>query len=173
MTKWVTGLEIAHIIEQKFPGAVTEAVPEFAVIAPAKLVDVVTWLRDDEEHWYKFLSSLTAVDRMEWFEVAYHLESFRHNRMVSLKVQTRERDNPSVPSLFPVYQGAQLQEREACDLMGIHFEGNPDLRRIFLWEGFAGHPLRKDYLNMPGGQMAGLERFPGDPGVELSGRGTD
>lgn len=173
MTKWVTGLEIAHVIEQKFPGAVTEAVPEFTVIAPARLVEVITWLRDDQEHRYKFLSSLTAVDRMEWFEVVYHLESFKHNRIVALKVQTSERDNPSVPSLFPVYQGAQLQEREACDLMGIHFEGNPDLRRIFLWEGFAGHPLRKDYLNMPGGQMAGLERFPGDPGVELSGRGTD
>ena len=66
-----------------------------------------------------------------------------------------------------------LQEREAYDLMGIHFEGHPDMRRIFLWEGFAGHPLRKDYLNLPGGRMAGLERFPGEPGVELTGRGTE
>jgi Ni,Fe-hydrogenase III component G len=64
-----------------------------------------------------------------------------------------------------------LQEREAYDLLGIHFEGHPDLRRIFLWDGFAGFPLRKDYLNMPGGLMAGLERFPGEPGGKLQGRG--
>lgn len=174
MTKWVQGLEIAHQIAQRFPGAVAEAVPEYAVIKPEHLVDVMTWLRDDEEHWYKFLSSLTGVDRIEWFEVVYHLESFKHNKIVALKVATNDRDNPSVPSVVPVYLGAQLQEREAYDLLGISFEGNPDLRRIFLWEGFAGFPLRKDFLNMPGGEhMPGLERFPGEPGVELSGRGTD
>ena len=109
---------------------------------------------------------------MEWFEVVYHLESFRWNRIVELKVLAPDRENPVVPSLVPAYQGALLQEREAYDLMGIRFDGNPDLRRVFLWEGFAGHPLRKDYLNLPGGQMAGLERFPGEKGVELSGRGT-
>lgn len=173
MTVHVTGLEIAGRIEQRFPGAVVEAVPEFAVIVPERLIEVTMWLRDDDEHHYKFLSCLTGVDRIEWFEVAYHLESFRHNKLVALKVQTTDRDNPTVPSLVPVYLGAQLQEREAYDLLGIRFEGNPDLRRIFLWEGFAGFPLRKDFLNMPGGQMPGLERFPGEPGVELSGRGTN
>jgi NADH:ubiquinone oxidoreductase subunit C len=77
-----------------------------------------------------------------------------------------------VPSAVAVFPGAQLQEREAYDLLGIRFEGNPDLRRIFLWDGFAGFPLRKDYMNLPGGQMAGLECFPGEPGAEFNNRGT-
>jgi NADH-quinone oxidoreductase subunit C len=172
MTTFVTGLEIAGLIDAKFPGAVQDAQPEFAAVKPDRLIEVLTWLRDEDGHRYRFLSSLTGVDRIDWFEVAYHLESFQHNRKTTIKVISEDRENPKVPSAVQVWPGAQLQEREAYDLLGIVFEGNPDLRRIFLWEGFAGFPLRKDYLNMPGGQMAGLERFPGEPGVELSGRGT-
>jgi NADH-quinone oxidoreductase subunit C len=173
MTTTVTGLEIAHVIDGKFAEAVAAAQPEFAVVKPEKLTDVLTWLRVDAGHTYKFLSSLTGVDCIDWFEVVYHLESFKHNRITTIKVRSDDRENPSVPSVVEVWPGAQLQEREAYDLLGIRFEGNPDLRRIFLWDGFAGFPLRKDYLNMPGGQMAGLERFPGEPGVPLSGRGTE
>jgi NADH:ubiquinone oxidoreductase subunit C len=172
VTTTVTGLEVAGQIEQRFAGAVADAAPEYAVIAPDKLIEVLTWLRDDESMLFKFLSSLTAVDRMEWFEVVYHLESFRTNRITVIKVRSDDRDDPVVPSVVDVWPGAQLQEREAYDLMGVRFEGNPDLRRIFLWDGFAGFPLRKDWLNMPGGQMAGLERFPGDPGLEFDNRGT-
>ena len=150
-----------------------DAQPEFAVVKAASLLDVLTWLRDDADQAYHFLSSLTGVDRIDWFEVAYHVESFKHNHAATIKVRSSDRENPSAPSVVPVWPGAQLQEREAYDLLGIHFEGNPDLRRIFLWDGFAGFPLRKDYLNLPGGRMAGLERFPGEPGVELSGRGTE
>jgi NADH-quinone oxidoreductase subunit C len=173
MTKFVTGLEIGGQIDAKFPGSVEDAQPEFAAVKPERLVEVLTWLRDDADQSYKFLSSLTGVDRIDWFEVVYHLEAFRHNRWTTIKVRSSDRENPVVPSAVPVWPGAQLQEREAYDLFGIRFEGNPDLRRIFLWEGFAGWPLRKDYLNTPGGQMPGLERFPGEPGVELSGRGTE
>jgi NADH-quinone oxidoreductase subunit C len=171
MTKNVTGLEIAHVIEQKFPGAVVDATPEAAVVQPERLVEVCTYLRDDPDQAFKFLSSLTAVDRLEYFEVVYHLESIRHNKITVLKVRTSDRDNPHLPSVVPVWPGANLQEREAYDLMGIFFEGHPDLRRVFLWEGFAGYPLRKDFLLLPGGHMPGLERFPGEPGERLAGRG--
>ena len=173
MTAVLTGLDIAHRIDQKFPGAVEEALPEFAMVKPEHLLAALEWLRDDPELQFKFLSSLTAVDRLEWFEIVYHLESFRYNRITAIKVRTFDRENPTVPSAVPLWPGALLQEREAYDLMGVRFEGNPDLRRIFLWEGFAGFPLRKDYLNLPGPFMPGLEHFPGEPGVELSGRGTE
>lgn len=172
MTRTLNGLDIAHTIDQALPGAVAEAVPEFAVIVPERLLDVCRFLRDDPELQFAFLSSLTAVDRREWFEVVYHLESIRRNLLTVIKVQTRDRENPQAPSVVEIWPGADLQEREAYDLMGIRFEGHPDLRRIFLWEGYAGHPLRKDFLNLPRDKMAGLERFPGEPGTPLTGRGT-
>ncbi len=171
MTAVLSGLDIAHRIEQEFRGAVAEAAPEAAVVQADKLVDVCTHLRDDPELQFGFLSSLTAVDRLEYLEVVYHLTSVRLNKMTTLKVRTHDRENPKVPSVTSVWPGAHFQEREAYDLMGIVFEGHPDMRRIFLWEGFAGYPLRKDFLNLPGGQMAGLERFPGEPGEALGGRG--
>ena len=171
MTAILSGLEIAHRIEQEFPGAVAEAISEAAVVKADALVEVCTYLRDDPELDFRYLVSLTAVDRLDHFEVVYHLQSIRPNRFTVLKVKTYERQEPEVPSVVSVWWGANLQEREAYDLMGIRFRGHPDLRRIFLWEGFAGHPLRKDWLNMPGGLMPGLERFPGEPGGKLEGRG--
>ncbi len=171
MTAAITGIEVAHIIEQGVPGSVVDAAPDAAVIDAGKLIDVCTFLRDDPGLQFKFLNSVTAVDRLEYFETVYHLTSIRFNKMTVLKVRTSDRENPQAPSVVSVWPGALLQEREAYDLMGIHFEGHPDMRRIFLWEGYAGHPLRKDFLNLPGGLMAGLERFPGDPGGPLEGRG--
>jgi NADH-quinone oxidoreductase subunit C len=172
VTAVITGLDVAHRIEQAIPGAVVEAFPEAAVIVPERLVEVCTSLRDHAELRFEFLSSLTGVDCLDSFEVVYHLESIRRNLITCLKVRTDDRENPRFPSVTPVWPGADLQEREAYDLLGIVFEGHPDLRRIFLWDGFAGFPLRKDYLTLPGGLMPGLERFPGEPGEPLAGRGT-
>ncbi len=171
MTVAVTGLELAHEIEQRFPGAVQDAAPEAVTVKRERWLEVAMFLRDEEGLQFKYLNSLTAVDRLEYFEVVYHLTSIRFNRMAAVKVRTDGRDDARVPSVVQVWPGAQLQEREAYDLMGVYFEGHPDLRRIFLWEGFSGHPLRKDFLNLPGGKMAGLERFPGEPGGPLAGRG--
>ena len=65
-----------------------------------------------------------------------------------------------VPTVNHVWMGANLQEREIYDLMGIVFAGHPNMKRIFLWEGFPGHPLRKDFLALPAGHKPGLQRFP-------------
>ncbi|MFQ5472696.1 MAG: NADH-quinone oxidoreductase subunit C [Dehalococcoidia bacterium] len=171
MTKVLAGQDIAHQIQQKYPEAVVDAVPEFAMVKADKLIDVCAFLRDDSGLDFKFLNSVTAVDRLDAFEVVYHMTSIRLNQMGSIKTSTSDREKPVVPSVTSVWPGAHLQEREAYDLMGIVFEGHPDLRRIFLWEGFDGWPLRKDFLNVPG-HMAGLERFPGEPGKKLEGRGN-
>ena len=70
----------------------------------------------------------------------------KKNQSLVLKLKCFGRDEPVVDSVIDIWKGADLQEREIWDLMGITFEGHPNLKRILLWEGFDGHPLRKDYL---------------------------
>jgi len=171
MTADLSGLDLGRHIQQKFPDAVVDARREWAEVSAESLVEVCTFLRDDPELDFRYLSSLTSVDRLDHFEVVYHLQSIGRNQKATLKARCHDHENPEVPSVVSVWRGAHLQERETFDLMGIRFRGHPDLRRVFLWEGFPGHPLRKDWLNLPGGQMAGLERFPGEPGGKLEGRG--
>ena len=125
-----------------------------------QLVEAVTALRDGEDSDLIFLCNLTAVDRERHFEVVYHLQSLDQNHILAAKVLLHDREDPSVPSLTGVFHGAHLQEREVYDLFGIRFEGHPDLRRLFLWDGFPGWPLRKDFLQMPGQIRAGLPGFP-------------
>ena len=134
-------------LEQTFPGAVkADARPGYSgyLVAPDKLVEVATALRD--QAGYAYLSSATAVDYPDQnvVEMVYHLYRLDGSPAVVLHAQT-PRDNAVLPSLVGVYPGADFQEREAWDLMGIRFTGHPDLRRLLLWEGFAGHPLRKDW----------------------------
>lgn len=108
------------------------------------LVEVATALRD--EFGYDYLSSVTGVDYIddEKMEVVYHLYRSTGGSGLVMKAQT-PRHNSVLPSLVSVYPGADFQERETWDLMGIKFAGHPDLRRILMWEGFEGHPLRKDW----------------------------
>src|SRR3972149_10590082 len=99
MTAMVTGLDIAHRIDQKFPGAVANAAPEAATIEAGRLIEVCTFLRDDPDLEFKFLSSLTGVDCMDSFEIVYHLEAFRHNRITCIRVKTMDRENPAGPAV--------------------------------------------------------------------------
>jgi len=118
-------------------------------------------LRDDADLRMQHLTSMTAVDYLTHFETVYHVQSLAKNHLAVLKCRIDERDDPEIPSVVPVWYGAQLQEREVYDLFGIRFSGHPDLRRIFLWEGFAGYPLRKDFLQIANGALSpGLPHFP-------------
>jgi NADH-quinone oxidoreductase subunit C len=78
--------------------------------------------------------------------VVYQLTSLQHNHSIVIKTRCYGRENPSVPSIVDLYSTANVQEREIYDLMGIQFEGHPNMTRMFLWEGFEGYPQRKDYL---------------------------
>jgi NADH-quinone oxidoreductase subunit C/D len=114
------------------------------IVKPENLREFALKLRD--EQGYDYLSALTGVDYLPEakFEVVYHFFKSSGGKGVVLKTQV-PRDQAEVPSLVPIYPGAEFQEREAWDLLGIRFSGHPDLRRLFLWEGFSGHPLRKDW----------------------------
>ena len=117
---------------------------EGLLVKPANLLALMKELRDDLG--YDLLTSLTGVDYLpdEKMEVVYHLFRSTGGAILEIKTQT-PRSDPVVPSLVGLYPGAAFQEREAWDLLGIKFEGHPNLKRILMWEGFAGHPLRKDW----------------------------
>jgi NADH:ubiquinone oxidoreductase subunit D/NADH:ubiquinone oxidoreductase subunit C len=107
---------------------------------------LVSFAQAIKNDWgYDFLSSVTAVDyHPDGFEVVYHVYRSLGGGALVFKVQV-VRDEANVPSLCSVFPGAEFQEREAWDLMGIHFDNHPDLRRILMWDGFEGFPLRKDW----------------------------
>ncbi|MEO6194325.1 MAG: NADH-quinone oxidoreductase subunit C [Thermoanaerobaculia bacterium] len=100
------------------------------------------------KHGFTYLVDLCGVDflgREPRFEVVYHLCSPAANRRVRLKVAAGEGEAAAVPSVTGVWRAANWPEREVWDLYGVRFAGHPDLTRILLWEGFNGHPLRKDF----------------------------
>jgi NADH-quinone oxidoreductase subunit C len=116
------------------------------VIRPAALREVMDVLRA-VPHDFAMLLDLTVVDfpdRTERFEIVYHLLSLSRNRRIRIKLSVGE-SNPAVASLTPVWKNADWLEREAYDMFGVTFEGHPYLRRLFMYDGFEGHPLRKDY----------------------------
>jgi NADH-quinone oxidoreductase subunit C len=104
-------------------------------------------LKSRSEFQFDLLSSLTAVDYIDHFEVVYHLTSLPMNSSAVVKARVGfDRKEASISTVVPVWRGADYQEREVWDLMGIRFDGHPNHKRIMLWEGFPGHPLRKDYV---------------------------
>jgi len=115
------------------------------VLAPGELLPAVRRLKG--EFGFDLFLDVTAVDwlgQTPRFELVHHFYSTTHKLRVRLKTRVAE-DDPSVDSLVPLYGSAAFMERECHDMYGIRFRGNADLRPILLYEGFVGHPLRKDY----------------------------
>ncbi len=116
------------------------------IVPKEKILDVARFLKSNADYQMDYLSCVTGVDYKEHLEVVYHLYSMtKKEGPIILKVRT-DREKGIIPSVTPIWRGAEYQEREAYDLLGIHFEGHPDLRRILMWEGFEHYPLRKDYV---------------------------
>jgi len=129
---------IAETIERS-PGMLAMVVPR------ETLVDCATRLAG--EHAFDLLLDVTAVDwpeREPRFDVVYHFYSTTHHVRVRVKTRVPLSD-PAVGTLTPLYGSARFMERECHEMYGVVFSGNPDLRPILLYEGFVGHPLRKDY----------------------------
>ncbi|MBX3288141.1 MAG: NADH-quinone oxidoreductase subunit C [Acidobacteria bacterium] len=130
---WVQDVKDAH-------GEVTVTTPREAI------ADICRFLKAD--HGFDMLADLCGADRGPEddprFEVNYHLFSTRHYSRLRLKVLLTE-DDPTVPTVTGVWKTADWHERETYDLVGVIFDGHPDLRRILLPSDFDGHALRKDY----------------------------
>ncbi len=145
MTQALSGTEVASQLEDKLPGSIVESNQNVLVVNSDFLLAVAAFLKDTPGLDFDFLNYITAIDYYDHFEVVYQLTSLEHNHSVVVKTRCYDRENPVLPSLVSLWRGADFQEREIYDLMGIRFEGHPNMKRIFLWEGFQGHPLRKDY----------------------------
>ena len=131
----------------RFPDRVSaDARPGYTgfIVEKDSLIEVATALRD--EFGFDLLTAVTGVDYApDKMEVVYHAYRTTGGPGIVFKVQVPRTDPVEVPSLIHIYPSADLQEREAWDLLGIKFTGHPDLRRILLWESYPAHPLRKDY----------------------------
>jgi NADH-quinone oxidoreductase subunit C len=118
-------------------------------VRPDAVQDVVRYLHDDPNEQYDYLSDVTAVEYRDLelpLQVVWHLRSLPFRRFLRLKAELPQGAPLRVPSVFPIYTGADWLERECYDMFGIVFEGHPDLRRILMWEQYQeGYPLRKDF----------------------------
>lgn len=118
-------------------------------VKAAGVLEVVQWLHDDALERYDYLVDVTAVEFRDVelpLEVVWHLRSIAHRRFLRLKALLPKGTPLRVPSVWPVYEGADWLERECYDMFGIVFDGHPDLRRILMWEQYReGYPLRKDF----------------------------
>lgn len=148
--------QIINRLTEKHTNAVIEVYTStgdtFVRIEKEALLDVCGWLKD-EQH-FVYLSDIVGADRFtseERFEVIYNLLNLRDQCRLFLKVRCDE-EAPSLDSVTPVWPGANWKEREVFDMFGINFHNHPDLRRIYMPEDYAYHPLRKEFplLGVPG-----------------------
>jgi len=149
--------DIKLLLTEKFGadvivGEETTGMQAALLIDPERIADVCLELRNNPKTYFDFLSCLSGVDYGTddgRFGVVYHLASIPYKTQLTLKISKandRNEDNlPAFPSITSVYKAADWHEREAYDMVGIYFEGHPDLRRILLPDDWEGFPLRKDY----------------------------
>lgn len=119
-------------------------------VPPDRLFEVMQFLHDDGRCRFEQMCDLTCVDYLNYpqardrYGVTYSLLSISKGHRLWVKCLVND-PSPEVPSVTPIWKGADWLEREVYDLFGVRFVGHPDLRRIVTWEGFEAHPLRKDY----------------------------
>jgi NADH-quinone oxidoreductase subunit C len=148
--------EVIETAKREVEGAIQNQVPDCTPptwsVMPELLPDLCTFLRNTEGIYMDLLECITGVDngpQVGTMEVIYHLHSVPYGHSLALKVVLKRPDDPlelaSTPSISHIWPAANWHEREAYDLLGIAFEGHPDLRRILLPADWVGWPLRKDY----------------------------
>jgi NADH-quinone oxidoreductase subunit C len=145
MTQPLSGEAVARQLQEQCPRSVVTAGRRELVVDSRSWPAVAAYLKSTPGLDFNYLASVTAVDYPDYFEVVYQLTSLAHNHSLVVKVCLYDRAKPAIVSVTGLWRGADLQEREIYDLMGIRFEGHPNLERIVLWEGFEGYPLRKEF----------------------------
>lgn len=174
----MTAAQSAKALQEKFPAAFVSA-SEFrdettVVVKLEHLVPVMSWLRD--ELAFDMLLDASSVDHMgsePRFEMVYELYSLASKSHLRIKAAVAE--GVEVPTVSQLWPTADWHEREVFDMMGIHFKGHPDLRRILMWEGYPHYPLRKDFplagksTDVPEVAFSGVAPLAGGPFVTSPG----
>jgi NADH-quinone oxidoreductase subunit C len=149
----------------RLAGAVRQRHDETEIrIRPADVPDVLRALHDEPDLRFELLADLAGVDTGTEMEVVYHLWSTTSPDWLRVSAVGLSRDDPRVPSITFLWKGAEWMEREAYDMFGIVFEGNRDLRRIYMPPEYTSFPLRKDFYlpddaaRSPGGGVRTMER---------------
>jgi NADH-quinone oxidoreductase subunit C len=145
MTIALSAADTVTRLETELPGSIIESSGNTIVVKQEFLFKVASFLNTAPEFDFNYLNFITAVDYQTYFEVIYNFVSLQHNQCLVVKTRLTDRQKPLLPSVVALWKGADFQEREIFDLFGISFTGHPNLKRIFLWDGFQGYPLRKDF----------------------------
>lgn len=132
------------VIEEAYINWESKEIPTL-VIKKEHWFRVAQFLKHNEQMAFDYLSNLAGVDQETHMEVCYHFYSYKEKQSLAVKVKT-DREEASVPSITPIWPGADWPERETYDLLGIRFTDHPNLKRILLTDDWVGHPLRKDYV---------------------------
>ncbi|WP_174705146.1 NADH-quinone oxidoreductase subunit C [Desulfocucumis palustris] len=137
--------ELMQALLEKFPNIEVQE-NQMVIVSADDLIPFMSEVKENPDYALDLLTNLTAAEYNDHFETVYNLISITNGFDLMVKVKLTDKDNPSVPSLCPLWGGANWQERETYDLMGINFTDYPGHpTRILLLDTFNGHPLRKDF----------------------------
>jgi len=137
----LTDLDIGIVFSDEVSQFLTLTVPK------ENLHFLMNKLKSDIDLSFDYLFCLTGMDWGEALGVIYHLESIVHKHNLVVKVQTNDRENPTLDSVHDIWATAEFHELEVFDFFGIKFNNHPKLRRLFLTPEWSGYPLRKDYVD--------------------------
>lgn len=145
----MTNEELKNSITQSLPAATYDEAGEFlnVIIASEDLLPLMKELRSKEELHFDYLFCLTCIDWKDHLMMVYHLTSKTHNHSIVVKAKISDTNHPAIETVCNIWKTAELLEREVFDLFGVKFTNHPDLRRLFLEEGWNGFPLRKNYVD--------------------------
>lgn len=145
----MTKEELKASLSAHLPTAVFDETGEFLnmTVTPEEFLPLMNDLRSKPEYGFDYLFCMTCVDWKDHFVTVYHLLSREHRHVLVVKAKITDRNDPKVHTVCHIWRTAEFHEREVFDLFGVKFTNHPDLRRLFLEEGWPGWPLRKDYVD--------------------------
>ena len=144
MTRVVDTIKVVELLEAEISGSILEHAQNELFVDPNKIFEIAALLKDHEALELGYLTSITAVDYIEYFQIVYHLYSTTHKHKLVLKISVPP-EEPKVKSVISIWPSSDWFERESHDLFGVLFDGHPDMSPLLLYDGFEGYPGLKSF----------------------------